>query len=203
MAVRNVFVLLALSMLAACGFHLRNQSSLPSALEPIYIGGKVSNGALANALRYQLRNNDTKVATNSATANYKLILLAETHEQRIISLDRRGLAAEYGLISAIEFELLDRSGQHVLGPLKLQEMRTVTNNPDNALTTSQEITLVQDDIDKALAALVVRRLGAFANHLPVPAASSTSEPPETPAPSSTDGATNTQPTIQPPASPAP
>ena len=42
---------------------------------------------------------------------------------------------EYGLISAIDFELQDRTGQRVLGPLHLQELRTVTNNPDNALTT--------------------------------------------------------------------
>lgn len=192
---RNPFAALALclltaSLLTACGFHLRNQSSLPSALEPIFIGGPASGGPLAGALRYQLTNSDTKVTPYSVGANYRLMLLNEGHEQRIISLDKRGLAAEYGMISSIEFELLDRSGQRVLGPLKLQELRTVTNNPDNALTTSQEISLVQTDIYKSLAALVVRRLGAFANHMPAPTpapvepatAPAATDPSATPAP---------------------
>lgn len=174
--VRPICALLTLCLLTACGFHLRNQSSLPSALEPIYIGGNANAGTLGSALRYQLTNSNTKVAVNAASANYRLMLLGEGHEKRIISLDRRGLAAEYGLIASVEFELLDHGGNRVLGPLKLQELRTVTNNPDNALTTAQEIDLVQTDINKALAELVVRRLGAFATHRPSQPSTSTTPP---------------------------
>jgi LPS-assembly lipoprotein len=180
-AVRKSLVALMLCLLAACGFHLRNQSELPSALQPIYIGGAASGGQLAAALRYQLNNSNTSLTGNTAKANYRLMLLNEGHEQRIISLDRRGLAAEYGLISKIEFELYDHNNQRVLGPITLQELRTVTNNPDNALTTSQEILLVQTDIYKALAGQLVRRLGAYANHMPPPSttAPAASEPPAT------------------------
>lgn len=169
-AVRKLCTVLALCLLAACGFHLRNQSALPSALQPIYIGGPASGGPLAGALSYQLTNSDTEVTRTPTKANYRLMLTAEGHEQRIISLDRRGLAAEYGLISRVTFELYDRGNNRVLGPLTLQELRTVANNPDNALTTSQEIGLVRTDINKALAAQLVRRLGAFTRNMPPPTA---------------------------------
>jgi LPS-assembly lipoprotein len=195
-SVSAVLMLCLVTVLTACGFHLRNQSSLPSILQPIYIGGKFGNGTLAGALRYQLTNSDTKTTPYVGAANYRLMLLNESHEQRIISLDKRGLAAEYGLISVIEFELLDHSGQRVLGPLKLQELRTVTNNPDNPLTTSQEVVLVQTDIDKSLAALVVRRLGAFANHLPAPA-------PAAGMPATTEPSPSEPATSQPTPTPAP
>jgi len=201
--VRNLSAVFALCLLAACGFHLRNQSALPSALQPIFIGGPASNGTLAGALRYQLKSSDTDVTQTSAKANYRLMLLSEHREQRIISLDRRGLVAEYGLISAIEFELVDRSGKRVLGPLKLQELRTVTNNPDNALTTAQEVTLVRSDIDTALAALVVRRLGAYANHLPVPTEQNNSETPAAVAPATPEPAIQTVPDSTPPFSAVP
>lgn len=177
--IRNVSTILALCLLAACGFHLRNQSALPTALAPLYIGGAASGGALATALRYQMNNSDTELTKTSAKANYRLMLLKEGHEQRIISLDRRGLAAEYGLISSIEFELYDRANHRVLGPVRLQELRTVTNNPDNALTTSQEVLLVQADIHKALAAQLTRRLGAYAKHMPPPPPVTEPEPPAT------------------------
>lgn len=187
-AVRNASLVFAFSLLAACGFHLRNQAELPSALQPMYIGGPASAGPLGAALRYQLNNSNTTFTRLPAKANYRLMVLSEGHQQRIISLDRRGLAAEYGLIATVTFELYDRTNQRVLGPLTLQELRTVTNNPDNALTTSQEISLVLTDINKALAAQLVRRLGAYANHLPLqPTAEPAEEepavaaPPDTPA----------------------
>lgn len=164
--IRNLCTVLTLCLLAACGFHLRNQSAMPTALQPIYIGGPASGGPMAAALRYQLNNSDTEIVASSAKANYRLMLLSEGSDQRIISLDRRGLAAEYGLIASIEFELYDRANRRVLGPLRLQEQRTVTNNPDNALTTSQEILLVRTDISKELAAQLTRRLGAYAKHMP-------------------------------------
>lgn len=176
---RSLCMVVTLCLLAACGFHLRNQSVLPTALQPIYIGGAASGGSLSVELRYQLNNSDTEITTSSAKANYRLMLLEEGHEQRIISLDRRGLAAEYGLISSIEFELYDRANNRVLGPVRLQELRTVTNNPDNALTTSQEVLLVQTDINKALAGQLARRLGAYAKHMPPPPAVIDPEPPVT------------------------
>lgn len=200
-AVRKLCTVLALCLLAACGFHLRNQSALPTALQPIYIGGPAAGGALAVALRYQLNNSDTSITRTPAKANYRLMLLGEGHEQRIISLDRRGLAAEYGLISSVTFELYDRDNKRLLGPVMLQELRTVANNPDNALTTSQEVQLVQTDINKALAAQLVRRLGAYAKHMPAPPASEPAA--EAPAlPESESGAEKQTPSTAPIAPPS-
>jgi LPS-assembly lipoprotein len=196
-AFRNLCTVFALCLLAACGFHLRNQSAMPTALQPLYIGGPAGLGSLSGALRYQLNNSDTALTASPAKANYRLMLLEEGHEQRIISLDRRGLAAEYGLISSIEFELYDRANHRVLGPLRLQELRTVTNNPDNALTTSQEILLVQTDINKALAAQLTRRLGAYAKHMPPLPAVIAPEPPQVGAPATGTPANEPKPSTAP------
>lgn len=152
-----------LSLIGACGFHIRTTSLLPSALQPLYIGGKKGGGPLAQALRIQLAGNDTSVTTNPATANYQLLILEESQEQRIVSLDRRGLVAELGLITEIAFELHDRDGKRVLGPQTIQNRRTIVNNPDNATTTNEEVRLVSEDMTKTLAGQVVRRLAAYAN----------------------------------------
>lgn len=170
--------------ITACGFHLRNDASLPTGLQPIFIGGSAGNSALAQELRYQLTNSNTKVTPRSSEANYQLVLHGVTQSTRIISLDRRGLAAEHGITASVEFELLDKQGQRVLGPQKIEERRTVTNNPDNALTTSQNVAIISSDMNQVLASQLVRRLGAYSNHRP-PAAPTESQPaaPSTPAPS--------------------
>ena len=180
----KILIRLSLSLLvgvaiAACGFHLRKDPALPSSLQPIFIGGSAGNGAFAQALRYQLTNSNTTVTPRSIEANYQLLLTGERTSQRIISLDSRGLAAEYGITLAIEFELVDKSGQRVLGPQTIEERRTITNNPDNALTTSQDIALVQTDMYQVLATQVVRRLGAYANHQHAAVRESASAPPAT------------------------
>lgn len=160
------FGLIALSLLAAtaCDFHLRNSASMPSALAPIYIGGPAGNGALSRTLRYQLNNSNATVTLHPAEAAYQLLILSEGQDQRIISLDRRGLAAEYGISTGVEFELRDKKGNRVLGPQKVEERRTITNNPDNALTTAQDIGIVSADMQQVLAAQIVRRLSAYAAH---------------------------------------
>src|ERR1700741_3761645 len=113
--VRFGLSVIACAAIADCSFHRRNDASLPSSLQPIYIGGSAGNGSLAQALRYQLTNSNTKVTPRSTEANYQLILLSEKQAKRIVSLDRRGLAAEYGIIATVEFELHDKTGQRVLG----------------------------------------------------------------------------------------
>lgn len=157
--------IVSLALIAsACGFHLRNSDSLPSALSPIYIGGPASNSALGRKLRYHLTNSNTEVTPYSAQAAYQVILQNEGRDQRIISLDRRGLAAEYGLTKSVEFELRDKQNRRVFGPITIDERRTITNNPDNALTTSQDIGIVSADMEQAIAMQIVRRLGAYATH---------------------------------------
>lgn len=161
---RISLISIALLAVSACGFHLRNTASLPSALEPIYIGGPAGGGALGRTLSYQLKNSNTKVTPYSAQAQYQLLILGEEQSQRTISLDQRGLVAEYGITTSVEFELRDKQNKRVLGPQHIEERRTITNNPDNALTTSQDIGIVRTDMEQVLAAQVVRRLGAYATH---------------------------------------
>lgn len=178
--IRQCGIAFAFLAIAACGFHLRSDAALPIALQPIYIGGSAANSALGQALRYQLTNSDTKVTQHSAEANYQLLLTMSKPQQRIISLDRRGLAAEYGLTVGVDFELHDKSGNRVLGPQHIEERRNVTNNPDNALTTSQDINLIRADMDQVLATQVVRRLGAFAKNPQAAQLKSEIPPPEAP-----------------------
>ena len=166
--IRQCAIAITLIAISACGFHLRNDASLPIALQPIYIGGAAANSTLGGALRYQLTSAETKVTQHPTEANYQLLLLSEKKQQRIISLDRRGLAAEYGITSTVVFELHDKGGNRVLGPQTIEERRNVTNNPDNALTTSQDIGLIRTDMDQVLATQIVRRLGAFAKHPQTP-----------------------------------
>ena len=65
--IRSLFcALLALTLLAGCGFHLRQSATVPSALQPIYLGGKAGFGALAQQLRIMLTRDEMALSATAA-----------------------------------------------------------------------------------------------------------------------------------------
>lgn len=151
------------ALLAGCGFHLRDSAAVPSSLQPLYIGGPAAGGALARAMKVQLSSVDTAVSPTIMGARYELRLLSESMEQRDASIDRRGLVAEYLLIASAQFALYDQTGTLVLGPARVDERRSIFNDPDKATTTGEEIRLVSEDMSKVLAQRIALRLTAYAN----------------------------------------
>lgn len=152
-------------LLTGCGFHLRNTAAVPSSLQPLYIGGPAAGGALAQAMRLQLSSVDTAVSPTIMGSRYELRLLQEKTEQRIASVDRRGLAAEFVLTAFAEFALYDHDGKLLLGPTRVDERRSIFNDPDKATTTAEEMHLVQADMTKVLASRIALRLTAYANQM--------------------------------------
>ena len=124
------------------------------------IGGSASQSVVAREIRLLLDSESIEV-TPPSLAKYLLLLNNVHEEQRIVSVDSRGRIAEYGLSSGVTFELTDRDGKTVFGPQRVEERRSVINNPDNVITTNEEVRLTREEMNRAVAASVLRRLGAF------------------------------------------
>lgn len=157
----SLSTLLSVALLAGCGFHLRDHAALPADLQPIYIGGDASGSTIARDIRLKLDSESIDVTPAPGVAKYLLLLSAPREEQRIVSVDRRGRIAEYGLTNGVTFELADRDGNTVFGPQRVEERRSVINNPDNVISTNEEVRLTREEMSRAVAASVLRRLGAF------------------------------------------
>ncbi len=168
----SLAALLSLALLAGCGFHLRDHTALPADLQPIFIGGDASGSVFARNIRLLLDSESIDVTPAPSVAKYLLLLSDPHEEQRIASVDRRGRIAEYGLGSGVTFELTDREGKAVFGPQRVEERRSVINNPDNVISTNEEVRLTRDEMNRAVAAGVLRRLGAFRPGVSVPETSS-------------------------------
>lgn len=173
---RHLLLPLLLTTLVGCGFHLRDHAALPSDLQPIFIGGDASGSAVARDIRLRLDSESIDVTPAPGIAKYLLLLSDPREEQRIVSVDRRGRIAEYGLSTAITFELTDREGSTVFGPQRVEERRTVINNPDNVISTNEEVKLTREEMGRAVAASVLRRLGAFRPDAPSATATPAADP---------------------------
>ncbi|MDX9874902.1 MAG: hypothetical protein RBS88_08325 [Spongiibacteraceae bacterium] len=158
---RLSLISLLVLLVGGCGFHLRNTATVPDHLQPIYVGGDASFGALGQRLRIKLLDDSVQVVRNPAEAAYQLIVSDQYHQARNASIDQRGRVAESALFTGATFELRDSSGRTVWGPLLVEERRTVINNPDNITATNEEIELTREEMLDSLAARILRRAGAY------------------------------------------
>lgn len=146
--------------LAGCGFQLRGALELPEGVEPIAITGIGSSTQLAIELRNQLRANGVQLATTEEPYNYQLVVLESGNDKITTAIGEAARTIEYQLIESIEFELLNKQGQRVIGPSTITERRIMPNDPNKVVSTGEEEQILRREMLQNLAAKITRQLRA-------------------------------------------
>ena len=140
--------------LAACGFHLRGQASLP--FESIYVAGSP---AIANQIARAVRaGSQTRVSTSPKDAQVTLQILAELRERVILSLSAAGRVREITLRYRLSYRLTDDKGIEHVSPTEIALQRNVTYSDTDVLGKEQEEALLYRDMQSDAVQQVVRRL---------------------------------------------
>jgi LPS-assembly lipoprotein len=110
----RLLVLLVASLLAGCGFHLRDSDAL-ARHSPLTLEGIDRYNPLSRRLRSALTASGIEVveSDNAAKAILKIRDLGEN--QRVITVDSRGKATEYMLIRKVMVSLADPDGGELVG----------------------------------------------------------------------------------------
>ncbi|MBB3169215.1 LPS assembly lipoprotein LptE [Simiduia aestuariiviva] len=146
-----------LSLVTACGWHLRGSLNLPADLTSIDIQG--ASPALKDALVRQLEANGVSVSSNSP---YTLAVSDERQESRTAALGSDALAAQYEYTSSAQFEFRNQGGQLIGTPGQVQVMRTVNFDSGEVLGSASEGNLVRGEMTQDLASQLIRRLSFLA-----------------------------------------
>jgi LPS-assembly lipoprotein len=156
------FMLVAATMLSACGFHLRgsgNQAELP--FKTIYLGFPQTS-SLGNELkRYIAASGSTVVATDPKAAEAILEPLAESRTKQIISLNSQGLVREYSLNYRLLFQVKDGKNNVLLAPTEINIKRLISFNETQVLAKETEETMLYRAMQTDLVQQVLRRLAAI------------------------------------------
>lgn len=156
------FFMLAITIVNACGFHLRGSQAvtLPDGVEPIYIGGSNTNSPLHVELRRLLKAYDVRLSDKAVDSNHQLIVLEQSSDRRSASIGRGARAAEIQLIENVSFQLQNNQGEIIIGPEAVTERRILRNDPNQVASTSSEENLLRREMLSNLAAKVVRQVNA-------------------------------------------
>ncbi len=157
MKLHRILVLVLLSTLTACGFHLRGDVSLPPEILPLYLDETSASAELRAELRALLQASDIPLAKDKSSAVGTLEHLREAQHKRVVSIDARGRAREYELSYDVYYQLRSEH-MDMENVVKLQ--RELLFDPDNVLGANYEEQNLLRDMRRDAAALIMRQLQA-------------------------------------------
>ena len=153
-------VLLALTLISGCGFHLRGQADLPPELARTHIVGVSPHSEFAANLRQQLRANGVKiVAAEQSTSTLRITL--NQSGKRVLSVDQNGKALEFELYSVVAFEVTGQDKKMLLKNQTISLSRAFLFDVNDVLGKAEEEALLREDLQADVVRLMIYRLQAI------------------------------------------
>jgi LPS-assembly lipoprotein len=153
-------VLLAL-MVAACGFQLRGQASLPDEMGATWLNVPDPTGAFARELELLLRGNGVEVLDGPAERAAELRIQRADITRRALTISGDARVREFELVFDLRFSLFAPDGERMLGPETLRLQRDFQFDEQEILGAATEEELLREDLRRSMAATLIRRLEAF------------------------------------------
>ena len=153
----RILPVLALVLLAGCGFQLRGAANLP--FETILVPG--ATGGIALDLKRNIQSGTkTRVVDNPKDAQAVLQFTEEIRQKEILSLTTAGRVREFRLLYRVGFRVHDGKGGEFLPVSSVQLTRDITFNDAEILAKEAEEALLYRDMQFDMVQQVMRRLEA-------------------------------------------
>jgi LPS-assembly lipoprotein len=153
-----LIVLLCISVLTACGFHLRGQIELPEQLSPLYLEAENLNSDLLREINNIFRANNIISAKSRTDASAVLEITQANKGRRVLSVDNRGRVREYELSLRIQYRLRGKNISELNKTIDLK--RDLLFDPDSVLAISHEREVLYQDMSRDAARLILQQLTA-------------------------------------------
>jgi LPS-assembly lipoprotein len=161
MPIRRLFSISLLGtvlVLAGCGFHLRGEAQLPTAMSYTAIEGLGEYDPLRIALRRALHDNGVQVVSVGANPTATLTIVENRRERQIIPVDVTNKAQQYELVYIVVFKV---KGKDIDVPeQRIRLTREYLFNPTNVLGRSDQERILYNDMQRDAVQLILYRLQA-------------------------------------------
>lgn len=150
-------VVIGCILLTACGFRLKGATPLP--FDTLYTN-IAENSAFGAAMRRAIRaaSPNTRIVSEPADAEVRLIQIANDQRLRQLSIDADGRVEEYELNLVFSFQLVDSAGRIILPPTTLRATREIPYDDTMVQAKQSEITTNFQQMQQSMVDRVVRYL---------------------------------------------
>jgi len=145
-------------LLAACGFQLRGQATLP--FETVYVDIPLTSPVGTELKRNIVAGTRTKLVNDAAQAKAILSVSGEERGKTILSFDTAGRVREYQLRYRLSFRVRDARGRDYLPLSEIRLTRIISYVDAQVLAKEQEELLLFRDMQSDMVQQILRRLSA-------------------------------------------
>ena len=145
--------------LAGCGFHPRAEIDVPADIGPVKVVGSDPYSPLADSLSRALKRANAQPADSADAKVATLRVVSEVWNEGPLSVDSFSHVREYIITYKVKFAFVaaDNTDISPLQEVKLQ--RDYTYDDSHALGASQEQSTIRDEMQRDMAASIMRRIG--------------------------------------------
>ncbi len=152
---KNVFLLILVVSVSACGYQLRGKIDLPEGLKSIYLQG--GSAQLKKKVKQTLRASGGQLVDVIGDAGLIVNIEKEKMDRRVMSLSSTGRANEYELIYKLDFTLLDKEGKPLSELQRIEINKYYFNNQDEVLGKNNEEQVIRDEMYRKAVQSIVNR----------------------------------------------
>lgn len=151
---RLITIFTLVSLLSACGFHLRGDYLLNDELQTLYVTSSDVHGELTRLVKRHLSHNQVKVLKHKNTQVPELRIMSDKLDRRTLSVFQNGQVAEYELIYAVHYQI--RFANEEPQNFRFELNRDYQDDPNIALAKSRELSLLLSEMRTSAADKILR-----------------------------------------------
>ena len=160
MPLRTLSLAMLCLLLAACGFQLRGEASLPAAMDRTWLQVSDEDSAFIRDLGRHLRANGVELVDGPDEQAATLQVFAERMRREPLTITGQARVREFLLLFDVEFELRDAEGNVLIEREWLQLTRDYSFDEQEILAAQREQEFLEDDLRRAMTTRLLRRLEA-------------------------------------------
>lgn len=153
-----LLVVLLLSALPGCGYHLRGRVELPDQAKVVRLTGIAPGQSFAQEFTELLSFAGGRVTPNQVEAGSVFHVIRGVHQRRQISLSRAGKANGFNMTYRLEYEVTTPKGEVILPREELEVSRQYYVDIRFPLGQGEQETLMRTEMEREAAQTVMRRL---------------------------------------------
>jgi len=145
----------------SCGFHLRGALALPSGIQSVYVQAADPLSPLKQDIEQNLRANKIEVATQASASSASIVIVADSVQREILSVNERARVSEYLLRyqAVVQITAGGADSQRILLPQSQLELsREYSFDERQALGAAQEEEIITAELRADMAQLILRKL---------------------------------------------
>ncbi len=153
-----IVILLASSLLSACGFHLRGQGEFVMPFQSLYVQSANDHTPFIGELKRALQAAGVQLADSPDKAQLTLHIVSEFMGKQILSLSAAGRVREYQLRFGVSFRAFDPMQQEWLPAAEIALLRNMSYDDTQILAKEQEEVLLYKNMVSDAVQQMLRRL---------------------------------------------